>query len=230
MLNPEQLKLAIDVHARCYKLLKWISAAIADGRIPVRNASRHSDDPSAALEWIESIYPRLPDDMKPDQEHLEEFANYFWTYLTTSFDMIEEPGILMSPGDCGCPCGWCVRITRAPHLQPKKLYRSDKQRAKDLMIDRVLALAAEHKIEVSQLDAQEVVVNESTRRSAGYSTYGHWLIQRLDGYSDGPAVLALWREIAWNRKGSPIHGFQLLADDFVDAENAILKSLGLVAR
>ena len=93
------------------------------------------------------------------------------------------------------------------------------------MVDRVLALAAEHDIAIQRSRAYDLVSTDTTRRSAGYSTYGYWLIQRLDGYTDGPAVLALWREIAWNRMGSPIRGFRLKLDDFVDAETAIIDSL-----
>ena len=93
------------------------------------------------------------------------------------------------------------------------------------MVDRVLALAGEHGMQVTGAHVQHVVTDEATRRSAGYSTYGYWLIQRLDGHADGPSVLALWREIAWNRKGSPIQGFHLKLDDFVDAETKLIKSL-----
>jgi hypothetical protein len=148
-----------------------------------------------------------------------------WTYVTTSFDVVEQPGILVSPGGCGCPCPMCARITNASHLQPKTLSRSDKQRAMDLMVGRILALADEHNLEITPLRAVDVISTDATRRSAAYSTYGYWLIQRLDGYTDGSAVLALWREIAWSRMGSPIQGFRLRLEDVVNAETAIVESV-----
>jgi hypothetical protein len=72
---------------------------------------------------------------------------------------------------------------------------------------------------------KSLVKGESTRRSAAYSTYGYWLIQRLEGESDGPAVLALWREIAWSRAGSPLPNFQLEFEDFVAAEELLIAEM-----
>ncbi len=132
MLDRNRLALALDIHARSYRLLKWIGAAIDDGRIPAGAAARHSDDPTAANEWIDCNYGLIPAQLRPERQHLRAFAN---------------------------------------------------------------------------------------------STYGYWLIQRLDGYTDGPAVLALWREIAWSRMGSPIQGFHLRLEDFVNAETAIVESV-----
>jgi len=70
-----------------------------------------------------------------------------------------------------------------------------------------------------------IVQNDETWRSAGYSAYGHWLIRRLEGDTDGKAVLALWRQIAWKRTGSPIKDFQLRYEDFVDAEESLVAAL-----
>ena len=65
MLNRDRLALALDIHARSYKLLKWIGAAIDDGRIPAAKAARHADDPTAANAWIESNYGLIPADIRP---------------------------------------------------------------------------------------------------------------------------------------------------------------------
>ena len=102
MLNRDRLTLALDIHARSYELLKWIGTAIDDGRIPAGKAARHSGDPTAANDWIDSNYGLIPAEIKPERQHLREFANFFWTYITTSFEVVEHPGILMSPGGCGC--------------------------------------------------------------------------------------------------------------------------------
>jgi hypothetical protein len=55
---------------------------------------------------------------------------------------------------------------------------------------------------------------------ARYPAYGHWLL-RPDGDTNGTAVLALWREIAWERTGSPNKNFRLQYKDFVDAEESL---------
>ena len=97
------------------------------------------------------------------------------------------------------------------------------------MVDRVAGLAREEGIVAPDSAAAAVVAGDETRRSAAYSAYGYWLIRRLDGNTDGAAVLALWREIAWKRTGSPIHGFRLRHEDIVAAEEAVADALRSVA-
>jgi hypothetical protein len=70
-----------------------------------------------------------------------------------------------------------------------------------------------------------VVHGDETRRRSAYSTYGYWLIRRLKGDAEGKSILGLWREIAWNRTGSPIKGFKLRLEDFVKAESSLVEAL-----
>lgn len=95
MLNREKLLLAIDIHARSYKLLRWIGALIEKGQIPVSRAEQHSDSPAAAIEWIGKNYLLFPSELRPDQSHIREFGNFFWTYVTSSFDVAAHPGTLL---------------------------------------------------------------------------------------------------------------------------------------
>jgi hypothetical protein len=229
MLSRERLLLAIDIHSRSYKLLRWIGAAIENCQIPVERAEQHSDSSEAAFEWITENYQFLPLELKSDQAHLREFASFFWTYVTSSFDVIAYPGELLQPGDCGCTCPMCARITRASHLQPKKLTKADKRRAFELMIDRIAALAEEENVAVTPDCCRALAGDPDTRRSAGYSTYGYWLINRLSGHTDGPAILGLWREIAWNKRGSPIQGFSLRYEDSASAERSLLRAMQNIA-
>ena len=50
--------------------------------------------------------------------------------------------------------------------------------------------------------------------------YGQQLIERTQGRSVGPAVLALWREIAWTTT-APRKNFVLHAEDIVRAEESL---------
>jgi hypothetical protein len=226
MLSRERLLLAIEIQSRSYKLLRWIGTKIEKGPIPISRAERHSDSPDAAIEWVANNYLLFPRELQPDQSHLREFACFFWTYVTSSFDVIAHPGTVLEPGDCGCMCPMCARIKHAPHLKAKKLTKADKRRAVDLMADRMAALANEEGVAVAPERCLEIATDPNTRRSAGFSTYGHWLINRLSGRTDGPAILALWREIAWDKQGSPIHGFVLRYEDFEGAERLLLRALG----
>ncbi len=103
----------------------------------------------------------------------------------------------------------------------------DKQRAIDLMQQRVVQLAAEEGLSIAEVDAMQVVRDEDTQRACGFSAYGYWLIERMKGESDGASILALWRKIAWLPAGSPIHRFKLRIEDFVKAEKTLLAKISV---
>jgi hypothetical protein len=224
MLSPDRLALAIDIHSRSYKLLRWVAAAVEKGFIVTTRAHQYANSADAAFDWIGEHYMNFPLETRPDRRHLREFANFFGTYVTSSFDVIERPGTRRI-SSCGCYCPLCVQIVNASILQPKKLTKRDKERALDLMADRVTALAREEGIAAQPEHVLAVVRGNETRRQAAYSAYGYWLIRRLEGDTDGKAVLSLWREIAWNRTGSPIQGFTLRYGDFIDAEASLVDAL-----
>lgn len=224
MLSADRLTLAIDVHAQSYGLLRWVADAVRRGFIPATRAHQYASAGDAAVAWVEEHYWNLPEALRPDRRHLHEFANFFATYVTSSFDIVEQPG-LRRASPCGCFCPLCSHLVHAPHLRAKQLTKRDKARAQMLMIDRVAALAREEEIPTAEQDAVEAVEDGATRRFAAYSAYGYWLIRRLEGATDGKSVLALWREVAWNRAGSPIKNFRLRYEDFVNAEEALAGAL-----
>jgi hypothetical protein len=201
-----------------------VADAIGRGFIPATRAHQYTNASDAALDWIDEHYLNFPPATRPDRRYLREFANFFATYLTSSFDVIPQPGTRLV-SRCGCYCSLCARLVNAPHLQTKKLSKRDKDRAVDLMVDRVRALAREAGIASTAEHITAVVHGDETRRLSAYSTYGYWLIRRLEGETEGKSILSLWREIAWNRTGSPIKGFKLRYKDFVDAEESLVDAL-----
>ena len=224
MLAADRLTLAIDIQSQSYELLQWVATAVRKGFIPATRAHQYANTGDAAFAWMQDHYLNFPQGMRPDRRHLREFANFFGTYVTSSFDIIEQPGTRLD-SRCGCYCPMCAHLVNAPHLQPKKVSKRAKERAIQLMVNRVTALAHEEGIAVTDPTVVAVVRGDETRRAAAYSAYGHWLIRRLEGDTDGTAVLALWREIAWKRTGSPIKDFRLQYKDFVDAEEQVTNSL-----
>lgn len=224
MLSPDRLTLAIDIQSRSYQLLRWVADAVQKGFIAATRAHEYANVSDAAFEWIDRHYSNIPSQMRPDRRHLKEFANFFATYVTSSFDIVEQPGVRLV-SQCGCYCPLCRHLVNARHLQPKKLTKRDKNRAMNLMIDRVTALALEEGFSLNSEAATNIVQDLAARRSAGYSTYGYWLIKRTEGISDGKAILALWREIAWHPTGSPIREFMLRYEDFVDAEQSLIAAM-----
>jgi hypothetical protein len=206
-------------------LLLWFSEAIAKGNIPLAHACHHVSDVEAAKYWIRNFGLVIPVELQPATNELDEFAAFFSTYLTSSFDVVAKPGTRGEGPISSCACEICARIVRAPHLQAKKLAAHDKQRANFLMTEYLLALAQEHGIGLADHQAEQVVLDPTTRRACAYVSYGDWLIRRLQGESDGPAVLALWRLIAWDPRGGQIRGFKLRIADFMQAERQLLMAL-----
>lgn len=220
----QRLAIAIATRDRSYKLLMWISNAIDKGLIFPSRAAHHSGGPEAATEWMNANYQIIPENLRPSRPGIDEFAAFFSTYLTSSFDVIQKPGT-KGAGPIprfACRCDLCFRIVNAPHLQAKKLYARDRSRADTLMSECLQTLASKHGIELDDKSATKLVTDQRTRRAAAYVAYGHWLILRLKGESDGPAMLALWRLIAWDPRGGMRHGFTLELDDFKIAERSLL--------
>lgn len=204
----------------------WISDAIDKDLIQPSRAAHQSGGPDAATEWLRSNYYHIPEDLRPPVNDLDEFGAFFSTYLTSSFDIVEKPGTKgEGPTPTGCRCELCMRILNAPHLQTKKLFAKDKRRANFLMAERVTELAKEHRLKIDDVQATQIVTDKATRRDAAYIAYAHWLIARLSGESDGPAILALWRLIAWDPRGGMRRGFTLQLNDFKVAESNLLGAI-----
>jgi len=204
----------------------WISKAIGNDFIQPKRAHHQSGGPDAATEWLRSNHDLIPEDLRPQENDLEEFGAFFSTYLTSSFDVFEKPGSQgEGPTPTGCRCELCMRIVNAPHLQAKKLFAKDKRRADFLMAECVTELANEYRLNIDEEHPTRFATDKATRRDAAYITYGHWLIKRLSGKSDGPAILALWRIIAWDPRGGMRRGFTLQRDDFKEAERNLLTAI-----
>lgn len=180
----------------------------------------------AATEWLRNNWRYIPEHLRPPKESIVEFGAFLSTFLTSSFDVIEKPGTKGEGPTWGfCRCDVCLRIVNAPHLQAKKLYARDKKAAELLMEEYLTILAHENEIELDAALAKQLRTDEKTRRAAAYLTYGHWLIRRLSGESDGPAILALWRLIAWDPRGGMRPNFELKLDDFRAAERQLLDAM-----
>ena len=224
MLQPDRLALAISIQQTSYQLLQWVADAVRRGFIPATRAHQYASAGETAAVWIDEHFENLPTNLRPHPHVKKEFAHFFGTYLVSSFDIVEQPGKRMvSP--CGCYCPMCSYLVNAPHLRPKKLTKRDRQRALDLMAWRIAALAREERLTATEDICRTLATQDETRRLAGYSSYGHWLIKRMDGETDGHSILALWREMAWTRTGSPIKKFELRFDDFVEAEEELVEAL-----
>jgi hypothetical protein len=223
VLNREELQQAVNLQRKSYNLLRWLTNAVSNGVIRFDRAHDYLDEAQAAKEWIERHYLNLPLDCRPETEELGPFAQFFATYLTTSFDLVKQPGKRLYSG-CGCPCTWCSYLVAASHLQPKKIYRRDKVRARKMKIAALQQLAYKCDTRLAQQQAEELVDSPDSAMHASLLAYGQQLVDRTRGFSGGLAVLALWREIAWD-KTAPKKKFQLEAENILNAQDSLAKKL-----
>ncbi|WP_146394246.1 hypothetical protein [Allorhodopirellula solitaria] len=165
--DDKRLAKAIATRDQSYKLLMWITNAIDRGHIQPSRGAHHSGGPDAATQWLRSNYYHIPEELRPPKDEVNEFAAFFSTYLTSSFDVIEGGGTRgEGPAPMGCRCELCMRIVNAPHLQAKKLYARDKRRANWLMAECVSKLAKRNALDIDDELAMQLVTDGKTRRYA----------------------------------------------------------------
>jgi hypothetical protein len=156
---------------------------------------------------------------------LHQYANFFSSYLLTSFELQPDPGHRLVSG-CGCYCPFCSHLVAAPYLKPKKLGSRDKHRAQILKRSYLEALARENTSSVDQMKLDRLLSDRHVSRFTALATYGKELLLRCQGQGlSSPASLALWREFAWTPTGSPDPNFKLQAKAILEAERQLVAAL-----
>lgn len=94
-----------------------------------------------------------------------------------------------------------------------------------MKIDALRELAFKCDIRLDQQQAEALIDSPDSAMDASLIAYGRQLVARTRGTSEGPAVLALWREIAWDTT-APKKNFQLDAENILRAQESLAKRLG----
>ena len=225
MFERTQIERAVDLQQRSYQLLRWLTDAVERGFISFKAAHTFSTLPEATHAWIVEHYNDLPHAARPPREHLRAFVELFVSYLDSSFELIETPGKRLYSDDAHCFCPMCSSLIDMPRLQPKKLMRSDKERARRMTTSALRQLALELDIALDGERADQLTDDPTLRDPLALVAYGHDLLRRMAGVVEGPATLALWRRFAWTPQGSPKQGFALTADAILDGEATVIARL-----
>ena len=146
MLNRDQIRRAVDMQRRSYRLLRWMAKAVEEGFIQFETAHDYSSLPEAAEAWILRHYLNIPSGARVAREDLSDFCAFFSTYLENSFDLVANPGKQLYSPDAHCFCPMCSWLVNAPHLKTKKLTPSDKRRARTMKAATIRDVAAEHHV------------------------------------------------------------------------------------
>ena len=227
MMNETELSNAVEIQQRTYILLNWLNSAIERGYVSLESVRKYASDSTIASEWINEHYLNLPNECRPKSRNpndIEPYANMLCSYLLASFDTQEQPGKRYVPHDrrnSHSPSSFVPN----PHLRPKKLTRKDKARAQKLKLQYVKELALGCGNPITDERAREIVEDSEAREAVAMATYGEQLIRRTKGHVEGSAILALWREFAWNASGSPKKDFKLNAERACECEEAIVAKI-----
>ena len=224
MRTRTELEAAVETHRACYALLKWLGSALDRKFVGPKAAHGYLSDAQAAAEWISEHFENLPADCRPASRvgpQVESFANYFSSYLVSSFDLQQAPGAQLVSYD-GCYCRMCSYIGQAPYLKPKRLRPEDRKRAERIKAVCLQELAAQEGLQ--QDAAKEARILRQHRADLALLAYGQELLSRCRGRACGPAALALWRQLAW-RDGAPLRDFELRAAAVLEAEGRLRKAL-----
>jgi len=221
MFTDEQMARAIDLQARSYELLQWVSSAIEKGFISFKAAHHYSSISSAAEEWITRHYQNLPEAAKPKPEDIKEFSCLFATYLENSFELVSNPGKRLYSPEAHCFCPFCSWLVDVPHLKTRSLTPADKKRAQRMTADALRYLASEQHVCLSEKSETSIVADANLREPLALFTYGLDLLHRMKGTAVGPAALALWRTFAWLPSGSPKKKFKLSTDLILQAKQTL---------
>lgn len=223
MLSEEEVLLAVQIQKQSFKLLQWLGYCIDKGSISF-SYSNDSDIVASARHWIEANADILPPACRPTGDIVPEFANFFASYLTSSFEILDDPeNRFVKKRTYPCGCGFVSYLENASRLQPIKPSKLDKREAEEICLARLLNLASEEGVELGEERAKEFM--DRFPVEVAYSAYGKCLIDRMKGVETTPAVLVLWRKFAWKPEGSPKQDFSLEAADIFNAEQVLGKEL-----
>lgn len=224
LLRPDEIEAAVSLQQRSYALLRWAGGNMDEQKFDEVHTA--GDDLLAARGWLDRNRRRMPPEFRPEERELEAFASFFSTYLLTSFDLVEEPGMRgVSMWGTSCTCEICIYLARAPQLKAKRLERGDKLRAQRLMANRLRQLGTDLGVALAPGREDELLKDPELEEDAALSAYGVQLFERCEGRGDGPEILALWRRFAWTRQGSPKQGFRLSPELVLEAEARLVERL-----
>lgn len=228
MLTNKELETAFEISQKAYLLLKWLEEAMNKKLYSPVSAHKNLSSSEAVEAWLVEHIKNLPERTRPNIHSLAElkkFCNYFSTFLTTSFDIVEKPGKRLYSDDAHCFCPMCSWLINVSHLKPKKVSGLDKKKAIKLKQNTLMQLCMNLQIVINTNDIEKFINNKATFESVSVITYGNELISRTKGHSNGASVLWLWRNFAWNKSGSPRKKFEFTKDYLLDSKVEVCEAL-----
>jgi hypothetical protein len=224
MFDADELRRVTGLQQRSYELLRWVNDALRAGTLSFKAVHEATTLSEAAADWLERNRANLPPNLRPAEEDRDAFANLFVSYVTTSFHLRENPGLVSVAPRGHCYCPFCSYLARANYLAVRVPDKKAAARARELKELYLSGLAQELGVPLSSAERDAPITDPALAEAVSYATYGKELVRRSQFASQGEGILVLWREIAWE-KGKLKKGFTLSAERILASENALTKYL-----
>lgn len=222
MLDPDRLRRAVALQRKGHALLHWLAEAVDRGFIDYDAARTYATTQAATVAWLERHRVDVPPGARPEPDEVVDLSRLFTTYLSTSFELLRDPGRRLYSPDAHCFCPMCSSWEDAPRLRTKRLRPADKRRADRLELSAAQALAGS---DVTDADLAALRAELPFSEALAKTAWARELLRRLEGTSEGPATLALYRRFAWHRAGSPKKDYAVDADDLLAAAELVRQRL-----
>lgn len=220
MFNKADIERAVNIQKLAYKFLMYIANKIDNGEFTFSRIHQAETSSAVVAAWLKIYYDYLPQSILPDRAEIQAFSNYFVSYLSTSFELTEEPEI--SPSKCYCDI--CLQMLNLSHLKPISPNNYDREIAAEKRFDMVKALGAYYGLALTDAKYETLANDNLYTKDIGYLAYTKSLFQRIESSIGGIYIVALWRQFAWS-KGQPIRDFELKTDDILTAMQRVKVAL-----
>jgi|SRR5712664_1393901 len=216
MFDEARLREVLQLQRKSYELLRWANQAVKEGRLKLTELHGNLSTSEAARSWIARNLSSLPPEARPTAEQVDEFAHLFVSYLVTSFQVSKKLRV-----SDGCACSFCTRIVAAPHLKAKTPTRLDEALARKLKVIVLEKLAHELELPLFASELERFLgEHPELERDVAMVAWTVEVFRRGEFRGQGEPVLALWREIAWE-KNRPDRKFELTPELVLAAEARI---------
>jgi hypothetical protein len=199
-----------------------VRASLKRGSLSFSVVHDTTDSAAAASEWIRRNFENIPEDARPSEAQIPMFSRLFVSFLSTSFRLNPNSRRLVSA--CGCRCFYCAYLQAGPNLDPRMPSKKDAQTAGALKRIYIGRLAEDLGVPGASEVVERVLRNGNLATDISMANWGAELMRRSKFASQGEAVLALWRQFAW-QNNSPKPRFKITAKRLIEAEQNIVQSI-----
>lgn len=218
LFTREALEDLLRLHDLSYGLFRWVGSSLSGGSLSFAVVHGATDSAAAAEEWISRNLDNLPRDLRPRPGDLVPLSHLFASFLTTSFVLPAAPRVFRDVTVCGCTC--CTYLVSAHRLVLRNPTAKDKVQAEKLQILCLEALAESEGVPLSVELRRSVPADPLLAQDLAHLSYAFELRRRSEYASQGTAVLAIWRSIAWEN-GRLRKSFALAPGRIVEAQSRL---------